>query len=377
VAQFLHDICIRAHLTSWTGYGQIAEHLGRSLEATGLRVVYEDMGTDTAYLDRVEFVNERIVEHSPLPWILHLSTPDTKPFDGRKRVFFTMWETSRPSPEAVVACNQSEAVVVPCNANAEWFKASGVSRPIHVVPMGVSADEGYFDDGTPPPTDVFRFGMAARMAHGGSRKGLNEGAWAFVDAFPASVTDVCLELKVWEDCLPALHLPDDPRISVVTTPMRPHEMADWYRSLNVLLVPSKGEGWGLHTHQAMACGRPAIAAKWGGTAHFWDARFGWEVPYLLKPAGDFYEGNGQWAAPSHYGMVDALRCAYANRGECLAKGREAAKRAREFTWDRTGRELRGVLEWLGAIGRVRPRPIKWTPEQEREYRKGRTCRCGR
>lgn len=345
-----HDVCIRAHLTSWTGYGRIAAWLGRGLEATGLRVAYEDMGADTTYFDRVPFVNERVISRSHLPWVLHLATPMTPPYDGRKRVLFTMWESSRLAAKSVVACNRSEAVVVPCDANAEWFKASGVSRPIRVVPLGISPEEGYSDDGTSPPSDVFRFGMAARMSHGGIRKGLNEGMAAFVDAFPRSVEDVRLEVKVWEDCLPALRPPDDPRISVVTTPMDPRAMAAWYRSLNCLFVPSKGEGWGMHTHEAMACGRPVIAARWGGTAHFFDARHGWELPHMLRNAGEFYAGQGHWCVPSHYGMVDALRHAHAHRDECEARGRAASSRAREFTWERTGRELRGVLESLGAIG---------------------------
>jgi glycosyltransferase involved in cell wall biosynthesis len=351
---FDKDVLIRCALTSWTGYGQIGHWLGRGLESLGLGVGYANTGTDPRYLPRDPWVARRCVPaRTDAPWSILLGIPHEPPAAGRV-ARFTMWETTRIGRAAVARLNASPLVCVPCEANRRWFRESGVGAPISVVPMGVGPGEGYRDDETPPPSDVRRFGMAGRMAHGASRKGLNEGMEAFVAAFPRSVTDVELVVKVWPDCLAWLRAPDDPRIRVVTDPMRPSEMADWYRSLTALLVPSKGEGWGLHTHQAMAVGRPVIAAPWGGTADFWDDRCGWALEYDLAPAGDFFEGLGDWAVPRLDSMVECLRRAYSDPEAAVAKGRAAARRAAEFSWDRTARALHRALSEAGlleAIGR--------------------------
>jgi glycosyltransferase involved in cell wall biosynthesis len=346
---FHKDVLIRAALTSWTGYGQIGEWLGRGLESFGLGVGFADMGTDPRYLAPNPWVARRAVPAwADAPWSILLAPPYDPNPPGRV-VRFTMWESSRISPAAARVLNAAELVCVPCEANRRWFVESGVTTRMALVPMGVSAGEGYRDDGTPPPRDVCRFGMAARMAHGGIRKGLNEGMEAFVAAFPPSVTDVELVLKVWPDCLARLRIPPDRRIRVVTTPMRPPEMAAWYRTLTALLVPSKGEGWGLHTHQAMAVGRPVIAVPWGGTTEFWDERCGWSLAYDLAPAGEFYTGQGQWAIPRREAMVASLRRVYADRVEAAAKGRAAAGRAAGFSWKRTARYLYWALVEAGLI----------------------------
>lgn len=338
----MSGVILRTWLTSYTGYGGIAKWLGVGLDRHGAFLGYSDMGTDTRFLP----VDPWVAAHKPSTavdgLVLQLSTPDRTLPVNRKTVLFTMWESSRLDALAVANCNQAEAVIVPCRYNRDGFRASGVTVPTYVVPLGVSADEGfvpqpYRDDGP------YTFGMAARMQHGGVRKGLNEGMRAFVKAFDRK-QDVRLELKVYPDCLPYLRAPDDPRIKVVTTPMLPHEMAGWYGGVDCLFVPSKGEGWGLHTLQAMACSRPVIAAPHSGTTEFWDSRFGWALDYVLEPAGEFYAGQGDWAVPTEESMVDCLRSAFRFRATGRHRGEAAARRAGEFTWERTGDALIGVLK---------------------------------
>lgn len=41
-----------------------------------------------------------------------------------------------------------------------------------------------------------------------------------------------------------------------------HTMAEVYRAFDVVLTTTQGEGWGLTTHEAMACGIPCIVPDW-------------------------------------------------------------------------------------------------------------------
>jgi hypothetical protein len=277
-----------------------------------------------------------------------LATP-THTVPATPTVRFTMWETSRISAESVSQLNRAQLVIVPCVQNRDCFRDSGVLPPIEVCGLGIDPTI-YFDDGSRPRTDRVVFGMAGRTKHGGIRKGINEGIKAFTDAFPPSVLDVELQIKLSEDCVPDLDVPDDPRIRLVTQVVSNEEMPAWYRQLSCLLVPSKGEGWGFHTQQAMACARPVIAAPWSGTVEFWDPSCGWSLDYDLVPAGEFYAMPGaKWAVPRHASMVEALRAAYHDRDQLAPRGQIAAAKAAPFTWDRHARTLRGILQRYGYL----------------------------
>lgn len=339
-------ITLRCALNSWSGYGQIGEWMGKALEARGLPVGYMPSHVDERFLPLTPFVAERRRDPDPGDWVLQLELPQTPRLPDRPTVYFTMWETTGLSSKQVRNLNGAEAVIVPCRWNATHFRKAGVIRPIHVCPLGVSADDGYSEKPW-PSGKPFTFGMAARMSHGGVRKGLNEGMAAFVKAFPKRA-DVALEVKVWPDCVAALKIPSDRRIKIITDPMRPHEMAEWYGGLHCYFVPSKGEGWGLHTLQAMACARPIIATKYSGTAEFFDFRYGWELEYEHAPADEFYkDSGGSWAPPLMPSMVSRLREAYGDLEACQAKGRDAAERARGFGWDRMGERLAHIFRAEG------------------------------
>lgn len=358
------SIVLRSYASSWTGYGQIGEWLGRGLERHGVAVGYCPLRSNEDYHPTQSFVTTRRVGlYAAGAKVVQLATPHTEPLD-LPTVAFTMWEVSRITPEAVARLNRTLAVVVPCQWNADCFRECGVTVPIHVVPLGVSAAEGYTPK--PWPGGPFTFGMAARMAHGGIRKGLNEGMAAFVKAFPHG-EDVRLVVKVFEDCRPALRVPDDPRIVITTTPMLPPEMSAWYGTIHCLLVPSKGEGFGLHTLQAMACGRPVIAAKQTGTAEFFTDDCGWGLDGSWEPAGEFYAGQGDWFVPTEASMVSRMRDAYASPDLCRQQGAAAAQRAAEFAWKRTGDGLHAVLAGLG-LAKTPPQPARPLPVIECDHR---------
>ncbi len=145
-----------------------------------------------------------------------------------------MWETTKLPPGCVDRLNRFCAVVLPSRFCADVFGANGVVAPLYVVAPGISATE-YAPKGE-PPIEVCRFGTAGRLAHGGPRKGVEDVIAAFREAFP-SEPDAALSVKVWPDC----HLSpvNDPRVTIVRTPLTTGELADWYRSLTVYVRHSR------------------------------------------------------------------------------------------------------------------------------------------
>jgi glycosyltransferase involved in cell wall biosynthesis len=348
-------VVIRSYVDSHSGYGQTADWLGRALEGLGVPVVYVPLGQGEAFLPITPEVLGRIVPGARDPWELRVASL-FEPLDPRKAtVLYTMWETTRLPPGIAAALNRAQAVVVPSRWCADVFSANGVDAPLYVVAPGISADE--YTPGAPPAPDVCRFGTAGRLAHGGPRKGVEDVIEAFLAAFP-NEPDALLSVKVWPDCpVPPC---GDPRVEIIRAPLTTRQLADWYRSLTVYVSASRGEGFGLHPLQAMACGRAVVATQFGGQGEYFDDSVGYPLRFDYRPATGIYEGFGHWGVPDRDDLVDRLREVYRDRGRAAALGEAAARRAVAFSWERTGRALGRVLSDVGAIERAgtrtRPRP---------------------
>ena len=115
--------------------------------------------------------------------------------------------------------------------------------------------------------------------------------------------------------------------AVTIVPPRPQrDLADLYRSADVVVVPSRSESFGLVALEARACGTPVVAADVGGLrvavgrggtlvgSHDPAAFAGAVLPYLRDPS---------------------LRARVGTAG---------AAEAREWTWDRTAEALADVYE---------------------------------
>ena len=99
------------------------------------------------------------------------------------------------------------------------------------------------------------------------------------------------------------------------------ELAQWYRSADLVVVPSHSESFGLVAVEAQACGTPVVAARVGG------------LPTAVGDAGVLVDGHHPrvWAD-----TLDALLHDPARR-EALS--RKAVEHAALFGWDRTTERL--------------------------------------
>src|SRR5574338_325427 len=88
------------------------------------------------------------------------------------------------------------------------------------------------------------------------------------------------------------------------------QMAGIYNSMDVLLNPAMGEGFGVPIIEAQACGTPVIVTDWTSMPELVGA--GWAVdgdPYYRSPSVAF------WKIPAIAGILDALEQAYEKRGD--------------------------------------------------------------
>ena len=102
-------------------------------------------------------------------------------------------------------------------------------------------------------------------------------------------------------------------------PVNAPELASWYRSADVVVMPSFSESFGLVALEAQACGTPVVATKVGGLSRaIFDGRTGLLV--------DGHKAS-DWAK--------ALESLYDDPATRLDMGRAASVHAQGFGWQRT------------------------------------------
>lgn len=354
-------VVMRTFLNDYSGFGRFGMWVGKSLELASIPVVYDVVAVDEGHRPVSEWQRSRVAVDAPEPWRLQAHYLGFPVSPGRATVYYTMNETTRVRPEHVAEFNRAVAMVVPCRFNKWGFRESGVTVPIYVVPPGLSRDEGFYPvagQGAERTSGTFRVLFAAMLQAGGMRKGQRDAVEGFLEAFPREeYPDVELIVKVWPSCVQHLGpIPADPRIRVVTDAMSTRELGDLYRSSTVLLAPTRGEGWGLHTIEAMACGVPPIipTGEWqdklaSATADYVDESCGFGIAFDWAPAEGYYAGMGDWHVPLRWNLVRRLRQAYQYRDETARRGVNAAARAASYTWEASGQRLKEVLVEIGML----------------------------
>lgn len=338
-------VMVRTPLNVHTGYGQVGVQLVAGLERMGFQVKIRSSEIQETFAKLPEGILSKLVSQpGPAAWELLLATPHWAPTAGKRTLFFTMWEATRLIPEWVKHLNMAECILVPSQWNASCFSACGVDRPIRMIPLGVD-------------TQVFRyspmrmegpcvFGTAGRTEGGGMRKGFDRVMSAFQMAFP-SERDVELQVKGFPDC--KISTAKDPRVTTIKQFFNEAELARWFERLTCFVSGSRSEGWGLMQHQALATGRPLISVKFGGVAEFFSEEMGYPVSFRLKRAEGIYQNCGHWADPNVDDMAKQMRRVYEQREDARQRGVKGAVMVSQFSWDRTVRELRGVMQEIGMI----------------------------
>jgi glycosyltransferase involved in cell wall biosynthesis len=121
-----------------------------------------------------------------------------------------------------------------------------------------------------------------------------------------------------------------PHYCIVTELVKEEIIGDFYNSADAFVLPTRGEGWGLPTIQAMALAKPTISTNYGGQLEFMtpDTSFLIELDGVVEIPEDSQYGfmtGKKWAAPSVRHTAELMRYVHQER----AHAAEVGKRARE------------------------------------------------
>ena len=330
-------LSLLATLNTFTGHGVHTLNIARYLpEMLGCELVIRPIKTAGEIPD---FVTQRVkAGANDAEFEIYVGPPTVAPTHGKRTVYCTTVESTRPAPKTIQLLNMAEIVVVPSQFCATVLSANGVTRPIYVVPLGFSEA---FDYRPMPKTMPFTFACAGQLTNGPTRKGLQRVIDLFEKAFP-NREEVALNVKCAPGDPPLMIGPK--RVDVWRNVIAEEDrLADWLAQCHCFINIGT-EGFGLWPLQAMAIGRPVISPAYGGVTEFLNTENALTTGYHTIPAGDSWKGLGDWAEADGGAAVAAMRHAYGQRGAMTYLGWKAHQSVTDFTWPNSIRKLADIIK---------------------------------
>lgn len=299
-------------------------------------------------------------------------TPMPVNMRGRKVIFYTMMETQGVHKEFVNRCNKyPNELWVPCKFYLDAFKAAGIVKPTHLIPLGVNHNI-YVPDAKEPhlryeemPSgniveklpDGFRFISLFGWSY---RKGPDVLCRSFLREF-SSKDDAILVIysrymggsgepqkdhcrKEIREYFAEIQNEFPGRIYYCGDAIPIHDLPGVYAAADSFVFCSRGEGFGLPVIEAGACNVPVISAYNTAMTQYLDE----DVAYTVEtdevaPANEkltwiteFYRDQSFPVlgdkAISEFSRL--MRHVYANPKEAGSKASKFKERIlKEYTWD--------------------------------------------
>lgn len=287
--------------------------------------------------------------------IRHTYPPIWKwPIDSiTKVVYIQPWEFSKVPMEWVYKFDTfADHLIVPSNWTREIYLEAGINPDrVTCIPNGYNPAVFKPGNGTKPKKFTFTFVGCAQH-----RKGLD----ILINAYSKSFVAADLTKLVIKDS-PAIYGVNNllgellrlqyttqcAEIELINDNLSEQEMADLYRDTSVLVHPYRGEGFGMHVQEAMACGAFPLVTGSGPTDDFIDESCGLRINtrrkivdltqpsiFAIKP-GDSLSNMGAHAwilEPDEADLANKMRYLYSHheREEILNRVNTASKL---HTWD--------------------------------------------
>jgi GT2 family glycosyltransferase len=356
--RYSREIGWHSILNFTTGYAISSRELACALDRQGVHVAYKYVyGRGTVFPkdepDASDSFLVNVIRARPLDarriQVVYGQGDVFKSNFGTYKIGFTMLETDGIPAEWVRQANLMDEVWVPSSFNKRTFQNSGVTRPVHVIPLGV--DPNYFNPGIigHPLTGVYTF---LSIFEWGERKVPELLLKAFNDEFRSDepVNLLCKVINVDPGVdvrgeVASLGLDSrGGRIHFSLNHVFPtSQLGSLYRSADCFVLTTRGEGWGMPVIEAMGCGLPVIATAWSAHCDFMND--GNSYPVLaekLVPARakcPYYRGFN-WAEPSYSDVRRLMRHVFSNQEEARAKGQRASCEVRtNWTWDKAAEKI--------------------------------------
>lgn len=353
-----------------SGYGLAARHYAASLAAHHPRTRiqnYNFTGKQVEGHDRVmnlvrsHTAKDQTIQHRAPIRIVHTPPRDfaTHRLTTSYNIGNTVWETTRLSPDWTQRCNLMDEIWVPSHDNREWFRASGVSKPIYVIPhilpdipVRMKAPRG-FEFLSAETRFVFYnvfVWQPRKNPQGTLATYLSEFTSRDKVLLVLKVSDAEQARKEVREIIKLMNLHDPPEVRCIDGYFTDAEMAWIHKYSDCYYQLQHSEGWGLPHFEALAHGNYLITTAFGGPKDFMDQAFVdagccYPIGGFLTPvmqAYRYYSGRQKWLQPDVEQAGRAMRIVY-QMGK--RKFPEVAEVVRDrYSFDRVGAMMKQRID---------------------------------
>lgn len=259
------------------------------------------------------------------------------------RILYTMYEASDIPRSWQQELSIADEVWVPSTFCQEVFSCYLRTR---IVPIGYDERVYHRRDWTTDDREHFWrnhcpeaigkrvIGIAGVMS---KRKGIDILLWAWEKA---ELEDTVLVVKTRDTRSKLPPIP--PSVYVIEEDWPDATMAAFYRSIDLFVLPTRGEGAGLLPLEAAACGTPAFVTRATGPADYIDDRgiYGIDVRGT-SPATNIHAERAEWVEPDPLVVLDILRGFAQNRFRVEHQYRQWSWAALANVWEAELRAAKG------------------------------------
>ena len=289
---------------------------------------------------------------SPL-WYIFADTYKAVPAESLIKIAYSMIEgTAIPQTWVTILNKHFDAVVVPDQYYVAVYRTSGVEIPIFVLPHGLYLDDFLEEPIKSLKSDIFTFGQTSLYY---PRKNQLALLQAFYEEFKDEPN---VRLKMhgrWGDpsyiklLRDRIHHYNVPNIEFIESTFLEDQQLEFFRSIDCLVLCSKGEGFSLTPREALALGIPCIISD--NTAHrtICDTGFVYGVPSAIPEKVDyrlfFGEDDCGYCFDTKIDDVrKALRKVYTECETYQKKALEGRKWVERYTWQNLKARFRNLLK---------------------------------
>lgn len=280
----------------------------------------------------------------------------TRKSRSNANISLVVYETYDPPAYWKDILNKSNAVIVPSWFNYRILDNMGIKSDLYRVPHCIDFNKYNI---TVEKTRNYKEFSFLFFASWKERKGGKELIEAYFSEFDIN-DNVRLVLKT--DCLKAKKYISDlqkeykkkdlPPISFENNILKDNELPGFFRSFDCLVLPTKGEGFGLPVLQSLAVGVPVITTNFSGLKDIVNNNNAILIDpegFVIKRQMDNYPqfSNRKWAFLSIESIREKMRYVYNNikaEKEKVLKNR--GKLIQEFSYDMVSAEFDKVIQGI-------------------------------